>query len=479
MIMLSCLLPPVFIIGVGWMVLMVVDPPCKAGGGTFSSRAERVAIAPLLGVTSLTVWALLLSCLGIKLTAVRLAAVALIPVLGTILRSLHSARSPVRIVHGPAAMMHTTPGVRWSRLTWVSAVLGVLLFLGLVGSLLVEPMVAWDAVALWAYRARVIHATATLAPSITNWSAEVVAHPDYPPGLPLLQAAQYWALGMPDDDIAKVALIPFVISLAALLFAHGEGTARGLGPCVMLLGLALPVGVVRWSAGSLASGYADYPLAVIFAATSWLGLRALERNDDRAMALAAFLAGTAACVKNEGQTFAVIFVVVLALLGSAGRPRSASRFATVTLRSGLLALLVAGPWLILRSRLPPVPGDFDLHDAWRALLATDPSRAARIAYAFVRELADVTHWLLLWPAVIVSVLAVPRTRTRPFLLLGLCVTGQLVAYACIYLVSQESIDWLVATSLKRLVLHVAPVAVLFVAPSLARVLSWGERRSGV
>lgn len=467
MSVLVFLLPSLFISLLGWLIVMLLDPP-RGGEETLRGRVERAALAPLLGTTVLLTWSLLLSCLGIRLTVPWILAAAGLPLPGLVVRFLRPSPTPVRSVPPPAGV--SLRGARrpaWSWVSWSCAVLAVLLLAAMIGSLIVEPMVEWDAVAMWAYRARVIHATGTLAPSVANWSAEVVAHPDYPPGIPLLEALEYWCSpATPDDRFAKMALIPFVIGLALVAFSHGEGITRGLGPITALIALAIPAGVVRWSAGSLASGYADFPLAALIAGASWLGCRAVERKDDRAACFAALLAGGAACVKNEGLSFAVIMIVALALVRSAGMPGPWRRLASSVVRTAAPAILVIGPWLILRSRLPPVPGDFDLRGAFRVILSHDLSRAGQIMLAFAKELADVTHWLLLWPVVVIAWLAVPRARTRPFLFLAVCLAGQLLSYASVYLVSPEPVDWLVATSLKRLILHVAPLAALWVTPAL-------------
>ncbi|MFN0151656.1 MAG: hypothetical protein ACKVU1_13210, partial [bacterium] len=141
----------------------------------------------------------------------------------------------------------------------------------------------------------------------------------------------------------------------------------------------------------------------------------------------------------------------------------------------LIAVAMNAPWLAYRNA----------HGLSTALLsdgaAFDAARLGPLTFAIAREAADLGRWNILWPvAVVACAIAMARrggggTASAAGLASGLAPASEsasasalaafalaacmLLAYGGVLLASPFSLDFLVATALERLLIHVVPLAV--------------------
>jgi hypothetical protein len=340
--------------------------------------------------------------------------------------------------------------------SWLPAT-GLIVMLGLFAAAFVHvtelnPQGGWDAFSIWNLRARFLLHSAT-------WKFAVTPHPvgthmEYPLLLSSLVARAWKYAGVPSGlEPAAIALL-FSAALVVLLVSS-LALVRGTS-------LALLAGVVLLANPSFLNQaplqYADIPLAYFF-----LGAMALiacgggSPRRARWLSLAGVFGGFAAWTKNEG----VLMVVALAaaLLVSAWRAagwRSAIREAGLFLLGALPGLLLAVWFKVVFAPSDPMAGQIS---AGLGPKLFNGGRWLQIAGGFLRQAFE----LYLVPLVLLAAacgLLRLRPRQERTLAPVAAVLVVLAGYFAIFLVTTYDLEWLFASALDRLYLHVWPAMVL-------------------
>ncbi len=316
----------------------------------------------------------------------------------------------------------------------------------------------WDGLAVWeikAYLACLNDGRIPLAyfsdPS-RQWS-----HPQYPLFVPLLETWLYGWLGRCDQRLAGMLFPLFYPTAAGLLLAGGLrlGKRLGAGLAAALLLFCVPQLVV--SAGSAASGYADFPLAVFYlGALVYLADYAVSGEAGR-LRLAVALAACLPWIKQDGLVLALAFFLLT------GGVLWRQRRTRVSLLAPPVVFIVYGVWtaFLALANTPPstVFLPFTLGN-----LVSHLDRLGPILLAVVKGMLLPWQWSLLWAALPVALwLLARRVQRPPVALLALSVVLPLAAYSVIYIFSAWTPYSLhVDSSLPRLLSHVALVALLLV-----------------
>ncbi len=326
----------------------------------------------------------------------------------------------------------------------------------------------------------------------------VATHPNYPLGLPILEA---WAasLGGWSDRWVQAPLalwaacLPGVVAfgLRHVSAAAARGGALLLACTPMLYAANLFArGARDWHEAGLGGamtvgGGADLPLAAMIALACALQLRAWERGSLRVAALAGLAFGGAAMMKNEGLGLAGVALTASVLACALpGRPRLRPAAA-----GWLVAALCIAPWLLVRAQLPAIDENYGgqvtvarLADALGGMeeprenvppgMGGDAEEAADgapllrrslVARAFLEEFADLRTWGLLWFATAAAMaLSLRRWREAAPRWLCLLLLGGVALYALILLVTPWYFPSLRDKGIpERLLLHlVGPCALL-------------------
>jgi hypothetical protein len=330
------------------------------------------------------------------------------------------------------------------------ALLGILTGAGILTAVLRVAMLPldWDGWAIWQLKAKAM-ADGSLRHLLTSPDYGY-AHPDYP----LLLPAHTWWLsgGGFHEDLAQLGGLLFFLDLAALFYHEAAArVSRGaaLLGCVVLVSWPLTV-------KHAASGFADVPMA----AYALLAVAALVRSDLRL--LAAGLTG-ALLTKNEGL-FTLAAAILIVTLITAQRPTASARRLPLVLAALATGAVVAGGWALVKARWG-LRGDLLDPARWPPdLLSVLPERMVTVAAGFAAESVRVgpryPGWGLLWPFAALGLwLSVRRglAETAP---LWSLVAVHFAGAAAAYLVTPLDPAGHMATSLDRLMLHVAPAALL-------------------
>lgn len=325
----------------------------------------------------------------------------------------------------------------------------------------------WDALLIWELRARIASLNGGVIPVAFFTNPNTIwPHPSYPLLLPLTEAWLYGWLGRPSQELVKLLFPFFYLSAAGLLFVAGArfGTRRWQATLSPLLLFFVPL---TWiGEGSVSSGYADFPLAVFYLAATLYALEYWQTGDGAALRLAGLLGAVLCWVKEEG---AILWVCLLAVTALKVIWRREWARLLVLLAPGTLLL---GSWRLFLS-FAQAPRWTAFQPFTPATLWANLARGPVILWSVLREGFHLERWGVLWWAVAGMVLWAIRRYHRssteglqPVLLL--MVLLPLACYLGIYFFSAiEPVSVHIDYSLARLMLHIAPVALLFVVLAAA------------
>jgi hypothetical protein len=367
--------------------------------------------------------------------------VATLVVLGAlVVRQRFAAIPPSEV-----ATAHTFP-------YWIAGA-GLALMLALfvatfAGVVELNPQGGWDAFSIWNLRARFLLHMATWKFAVTPFP--VGTHMEYPLLMSSVVARGWMYAGSP-SPVAPIAIaLVFALGLVLLLVST---LALARGPSLALLAgvvlLACPAFMTQ-----APSEYADVPLAFFFLAALALIVQA---RTPRYVSLAGLFAGLAAWTKNEGALLVV--ALAAALFVSEWRStgwRSAARHAGIFLLGASPCLLLVLWFKVALAPPDPLAGQMTVGLGQKLF---NVSRWLKVAGGFLTHAWAVYLLPLALLAATCGLLRLrPRAERSPAPLLAVLLV--LAGYFAIFLVTKDDLDWLLATALDRLYMHVWPALVL-------------------
>jgi len=331
----------------------------------------------------------------------------------------------------------------------------------------------WDAWAIWNLKAKAFWYAGGFPKAFLQEPLFVFMHPDYPPGLPMLQAFLGYCAGGIDENLLRGLSVAYHLMLAALLarLLLELGVRRGRW---LVTGVYVLIPKVLEQASS---GYADLPLSGALIGALIFLVRVL--NGTSPAWTVGLTCGLATLLKGEGLVLAAGGSVLLGL--AALRNRATWRGVGAAI---LLMGLFAAPWrAVIHAWSLDATFKIDLERLENNL----PDQGPTILKAALLEASGIpltgplltgrdpistagwwTHlrdsWLPLWYVVAAGlVLGASRLLTSPFPELTFLLALQLGAAWAVYLGAQYDVIWICLTSLDRLLLQAAPLAAAIAA----------------
>jgi hypothetical protein len=326
-----------------------------------------------------------------------------------------------------------------------------------------QPLFVWDSWVTWGMKARTIFLDGTISPVVYADASRAVTHLDYPLLLPLNQAWLYGWLGVADDRFAGLPSVLFYVALLGVCYS-----AVWRWGANQTLAFAATAIVASMSQLSLLAGhaFADVPLAALCVISVLYLIRWLDEGEWGALAIAALAAGLMPWTKREGAVLLGVLCVIVVIMS--GR----SRRAWVALGAVLLAAaLLATPWYFFLAWQGVPNSDF-----LSLTLATAGENLGRLPIISRMALATLLSgwWNFIWPlAAVVAAFGFSRRASelndeagalRIINILPLSALLYLAVMGLTYLFSAYvPYEQHIVTSFYRLVAHVAPLPVLWVA----------------
>lgn len=421
--------------------LLLLVAACLGVGGQFLRRSAwpvprtaRVAAAFLLGGLGVAVLLLAASQVGVPMRHASVLLLGLGAPLG--LHWLWRLRERPR---------EAVPG--WTLIERIGLLVWLLMVAAMVRNVATVPMASVDGRTLWWLHARVIHAASSYPSPEHRDLGFPLPHPQYPPLLPTLEATAA-AFGPPSEPVMRAVPLLFYLALGALLLAElprrDSRTGRGLALAVLLMPTLL-----FSEEGGADAGVADTMLASYVAGSAL----ALEAG---AVPLAGLLAAGAVLSKNEGIVLGLLLAVSAWIQGGASRRRLRP---ALTMFAVCAAVVV--PWLLVRATLPPGFDERYLTRLTPDALATGAPRAPMVLAEMLRiALLHPQRSGLFWWGMAGLWALRQRARCGPISDRRLVPPAYLAVVFLIYVASPWKGVLQVLLSFERVLIHLAPLAVL-------------------
>jgi hypothetical protein len=325
-----------------------------------------------------------------------------------------------------------------------------------------QDRLVWDGWAFWTLKARILFLEGAFPPTVLDPAGPYpYAHPDYPLAVPLLDWWLYRHAGTARPALASLAGALWFVTLPALVWAALHRRLGEDGAALATLGTAAFWPLAFYATG----GYADIVIALALLG----GVLELERaRHDGAMAGAAvrltiFLT-LAALAKNEG--------LALAALGAGVALTSWLRYGErrpLPYVALMLPFLASAPWLLKTRRLGLVPQ----HLAGASPTLGDALARIPTVLSALGELILSRAWIPLPFIVLAGLSAVLRHRRLASSGGWALISGYGIAIGTVYLTTALELEWLLRTTLDRMVGDIVPAIVV-----LALLEIWRERNEG-
>ncbi|HLF28102.1 MAG TPA: glycosyltransferase family 39 protein [Anaerolineae bacterium] len=443
--------------------------------GYRSKGVEAVSMAWLLGAGLTSIGMFWLNVLGVSLQGQRLG-LTLLALGGVALRGYLKKlrRQTSEVYHQSIPRFQFRQGkdlgglslVRPSRRSALVLLLVLLLIVHIAYVAVLasgRPLDIWDSWVTWGMKARTIFLNDGISPAVYAEPSRAVTHLDYPLLMPMLEAWIYAWLGAPDDRFAGVVSIWFYLALLGLCYS----AARRRGASALF---ALVVTTTMATMASLALGaglvFADVPLAAFATLAAVYLIRWLKDRSWGTLIIAAIAAGLMVWTKREGVVLLAALCLSILLVGRDIRRTWVGIGALL-----FAALLFVGPWWLLLVLNGVANTDF-APITWTTFQA-NLGRLPTIAWMMFGSLISV-NWNYVWPicGLIGGSLLIGRLKrenTQPaldstanlYLLIAACYLG-LMSLSYIFS-AYAPYQQHVASSVDRLVAHVAPLPVLWLA----------------
>jgi hypothetical protein len=316
----------------------------------------------------------------------------------------------------------------------------------------VRPITGWDVWAVYAIKAKMIYATEAIPLGLLG----TVNTPNYPLGPPIQQVWAALVAGSWNETAIKLAVWGYFPAMCLVAY----GTLRGtFSPSVALLG-TLFVGALPLMVQHSQEPYTNLPLAY-FVLGQGVALTHYVRGRSRHGLLVAAVFGVGAVLTRvEGALFVMTNVVLLTYMKVPGKDRLAYLGP---------AAVVWGVWAVVRPRL----GFETVLISDLSMISSSADRVWPVAAALGQSLFMSGNWMIVWTVFIVAFLM--RFRST-FDAENIFFTWPVVTYlfvvAWFFVTNEGMLKYLSdQTLLHRLILHVAPLAALWVAFFICAALS--------
>jgi hypothetical protein len=445
------------ILALGYGALM-----CIARFGYRPSGVESAALSWVLGAGLTSIGMLWIGAIGGSLR-VQVAVVTLLALGGLVLKAIFGPFVPFKeqasrdrrqeIRTSSAIQSFLIPGILLTML----ALQIVYITLVAVG----KPLDIWDSWVTWAMKARTIFLDGSISPAVYADSSRAITHLDYPLLLPLIEAWLFSWLGAPDDRLVGVFAVLFYLALAGVCYSavrRWGGTWRfALGAAVVAVSLPqLP------QVSSIV--FADVPLATFVTIAAIYLIEWLERGSRGALIIAAAAGGLMPWTKREGLVLLVVICLALLLAGRGAR-RAWLGVGGLLLGAGILS----GPWYGFVAWNGIANTDF--LPITIATLRANIDRLPKIMSIVLASLFS-SDWGFVWPIAALTglltwrgkALALASAARRAALLLPMLALLYLGLIGPMFVFSAfVPYEGHVLSSAYRLIVHVAPLPVLWMA----------------
>ena len=352
----------------------------------------------------------------------------------------------------------------------------IVVSIGLVSfQALFKPMFTYDALSIWALKARIFFKEQTIFTDDFYNSDRLHYHPRYPLLIPLVENWIYNCLGCVNDRLVKIIFPLFYFSLISVFYSTQRRLFSRRHSLIFTALLATIPAFVRSDKGGAAfSGYADVPLAFFYTTSVihlffWMKYR--KRED---IIISAIFSGLAMFTKDEGLGLFVITVFCLSIfvLFNSKKEIIKQNIKSFSVYI-IIPILIILPWLIISTGMPTFseeenyPGRLTM-----SAIIGNFSRAPTISSSFCKEFLDIKRWNILWILSGIAVIGSFRLILKsPIKYIFLILLLDFTMFVLVYIITPWDVKELISCSMTRLIIQIAPLAVFLSAYQIKMILN--------
>jgi len=323
----------------------------------------------------------------------------------------------------------------------------------------IMPMEGYDAIAIYALKAKIFYLAGTIPYNFFSAFKDVVPHIEYPLLIPLAEASFYTFLGSLNDLIVKVIFPLYYVSLLAVFYSILKRFLNRKESLLFTFLLATIPQVTDFAT----NGYTDLPFAFYCSsAIFYLYLWAREKHSPFII-LSFVLSALAMWTKAEGLLFALINAAVVIICMA--KEKSLRQIGVIYAAISLFAVIAY--LFLLKAAGLAVNSDFaGEHLPLISKIMTGFGRIPDILNEYQIQFFGPKRWNIVWMLFIAGfILRFKRIFLKELFPLTVAILLVLSGYTVVYMLSsaRQGFGWHLSTSGSRLFLHFVPIVVFWLA----------------
>lgn len=422
--------------------------------GQRRSIPELLGLAMLLGTGATGTLLLWMSMLGFRPTRLGLIALAVISIL---------------VLLGPLARgQYVIPSIpRWDK-QWPARIGVVALVLILLAANLTVWVTAlayeifeWDSFCIWGLKAKVLYSSAMIPrPDYFNDLRLNYSHLDYPLLAPMLTAGSYAMMGQVDDRLGKIVLPIILAGQTCLAYTAARLWLGRVG--ALLATIVLICSPMNLQFAGL--GVADVTLAAFWMGGAFYLVRWVNSRLLSDAILAAIFGVFTSLTKAEGLPLVFLLAVLAWIIAWRGRIWRHAIWITA------IAGIGTGIWVLWRAGVPHTDENYLGQLRW-SILTQNLHRLGTVLESLFGAWLDLKRWGGIWCLCGLMAILAFRAFLRPQVwVLWAMLVLHMTLYVAVFVISPwEDLNALLRAALGRVLLHVAPVAMMVIAAHWASI----------
>ena len=334
----------------------------------------------------------------------------------------------------------------------------------------IYPMESYDAVAIWGLKAKAIYFAGGLPIGFFKDMNYATAHPDYPLLVPIQEGILYLMSKGVSDALAKLIFPLYFVSFLIIFYSLVKRTAGIRSQSSRRIGLVFTfiLASIPQFREFAVNGYADivvafyYSLGFLFAYLWYAG----ERKTGF-LFLSAVFSVMCAWTKNEGIFLCflnMIFTgVIFFLCARKGDKIIPAVIWTAAFYITALMIFVF-PWVVFKASVG-LKSDLVTGQTFSvSRVAHNLSRLPAILYEYQKQFFGFKKWNIIWIAFLIFLATnFKKSFSEKASVITASIFAVFLMYTAVYIVTPKDFLWHLSTSASRLFIHVAPLAVFWLA----------------
>lgn len=305
---------------------------------------------------------------------------------------------------------------------------------------LIRPPVTWDSWATWLFQSKIFFIDGKINPKIFLEFGF-----NYPFAYNLLGTFIYTILGRVDDFAILLTSSAFYVFLALLFFSFLK-KRYGLRHALVFTFLFVAMQNLIRHGGRLEAGIADLPVGFFSFSCLTLLLEYINKSRVKILLILSILLGFTAVIKFEGMTLSILIGVII--IYNIFKKKLYNHIPIL-----FFWLLPTVDWQIFRK----ING-IGLENFISYSFKTSINSTLNAFIGTFKELINIKSWNFLWITFLYSFILIKFNKHKELMIINFVVVSQLVIYILIYIIFSNSYN--PESSIERLLIHIAPMAML-------------------